>query len=118
MKLKEAQAVSEAQARYNIMKKTLNALSITDLSVLALWLISFIVARLTADTAYADSFAAAFVIIYAIAIIAVVAYTVTSVILLIKKKKFSLPILITAYVANAVWVFVLIMVMYRFATAF
>lgn len=100
------------------MKKTLNILSVVDLSVLALWLISFIVARLTAETAYADSFAAAFVIIYAIAAVTVVAYTITSIIFLVKKKKFSRPILIAAYVTNFTWVAVLAMVMYRFATTF
>ena len=100
------------------MKKTLNILSIADLSVLALWLISFIAARLTAETAYTDSFAAAFVIIYAIAAVAVVAYTIASVILLITKKKFSLSLLITAYITNLVWIAVFAMVMYRFVTAF
>ena len=100
------------------MKKTLNILSIADLSVLALWLISFIAARLTAETAYADSFAAAFVIIYAIAAVAVVAYTVATVILLVMKKKSSLSLLVTAYIANIVWVAVFAMVMYRFTTAF
>jgi hypothetical protein len=100
------------------MKKTLNILSTADLSVLALWLISFVAARLTAETAYADGFAAAFVIIYAIAAVAVVAYTIASVTLLILKKKFSLSLLITAYITNIIWIAVFAMVMYRFATAF
>lgn len=92
------------------MKKILNILSIADLSVLALWLISLIVARLTADTAAADPIAAAFVIIYAVAIIAVLVYTIVSVILLIKKKEFSLPLLIFTYVMNFAWIAVLIAV--------
>ncbi len=110
MKPKEAQAASAAQARYDIMKKLLNIFAITDLSVLTLWLIIFIIARLTADTAAADYFAAAFVIIYAIAIVAVLAFTVASVILLIKKKEFSLPLLIFTYVMNFAWIAVLIAV--------
>ncbi len=100
------------------MKKTLNILSTADLSVLALWLISFIAARLTAEIAYADAFAAAFVIIYAIAAVMVIVYTVASVILLIKKKKFSLSLLVTAYVTNLIWVAVFAMVIYRFMNAF
>ncbi len=100
------------------MKKTLNILSIADLSVLALWLISFVSARITADTSYADGFAAAFVIIYSIAAVAVISYTVASVILIIKKKKFSLPLLITAYVTNSVWIAVFALVIHRFLNAF
>lgn len=90
------------------MKKTLNILSTVDLSVLALWLIAFIVARLTAETSAADPISAAFVIIYAVAIITVLVFTVASVILLIKKKEFSLPLLIFTYVMNFAWIAVLI----------
>lgn len=100
------------------MKKTLNILSTVDLSVLALWLISFIVSRMTAETAYADYVAAAFVIIYGIATVAVVAYTIASVVLMIMKKKFSLPLLVTAYVANISWIVILAMVINRFINAF
>lgn len=67
---------------------------------------------------YADGFAAAFVIIYATAAVAVAAYTVASVILLIMKKKFSLPLLITAYVANFIWISVFALVIHRFINAF
>lgn len=90
------------------MKKFLNILAIADLSVLALWLISFIVARLTAETSAADPVAAAFVIIYAVAIITVSVFTVASVILLVKKKEFSLPLLIFTYVMNFAWVAVFV----------
>ncbi len=92
------------------MKKILNIFAITDLSVLALWLISFIVARLTADTPYADPIAAVFVIFYLIAIITVLVFTVASVIMLIMKKKFSLPLLIFTYAINLAWIAVLVMV--------
>lgn len=92
------------------MKKLLNIFAAADLSVLALWLISFIAARLTADKTYADAVAAVFVILYLIAIIAVLVFTVVSVILLIKKKEFSLPLLIFTYVINLAWIAVLVMV--------
>lgn len=90
------------------MKKTINILAIADLSVLALWLISFIVSRLTAETSAAAPISAAFVIIYAVAIITVLVFTVASVILLIKKKEFSLPLLIFTYVMNFAWIAVLV----------
>lgn len=92
------------------MKKILNIFAIADLSVLALWLISLIVARITAETAAAYPLAAAFVIIYIIAIITVAVFTVASVILLIKKKGFSLPLLIFTYVINFAWIAVLVAV--------
>lgn len=115
---KEVPAVSAAQARYDIMKKTINILSTVDLSVLALWLISFIVSQITAQTPYADYVAAAFVVIYAIAAVTVVAHTIASVVLLVMKKKFSLSLLITAYVANISWTVILAMVINRFLNAF
>ncbi len=118
MKLKEVRAVSAQPVRCDIMKKALNILSTIDLSALALWLLSFIAARITADTPYADRAAAAFVIIYAIAAVAVVVHTVASVILLVMKKKGSLPLLITTYVTNFIWVAIFAMVIYRFINAF
>lgn len=117
-KLKEAQAVSAARARYDIMKKTINTLSIIDLSVLALWLISFVTARITAETPCADYVAAAFVIIYGIATVAVAVHTIASVVLLIRKKKCTLSLLITTYVTNFIWVAVFAMVITRFLNAF
>lgn len=110
MKQKEAQAASAARARYDIMKKTLNILSVTDLAVIGIWAIALAVSRLTAETPYANYIAAAFVIIYAIAIVAVAAYTVASIILLIKKKKFSLPLLLFTYITNIAWVAIIFMV--------
>lgn len=92
------------------MKKLINIFAIIDLSVIALWTVSLIIARITADTASADIFAAIFVIIYIAAIIAVAAFTVASIILLIKKKKFSLPLLIFTYTINLAWVAVFAMV--------
>lgn len=100
------------------MKKTINILSIIDLSVLALWLISFITARITAEMPCADYVAAAFVIIYGIAAAAVVIHTIASVILLILRKKCSLSLLIATYVTNAVWSAVFAMVIIRFLNAF
>ncbi len=93
------------------MKKTLNILSAVDLSIISLWLISLIISRITADKPYADKIAAVFVILYFIAVIVVAVYTVASVILLIKKKKFSLPLLIFTYAINFAWVTVLAIVL-------
>lgn len=118
MKLKEVQAVSVRQARCDFMKKAINIFSIVDLSLLALWLISFIAARITADMSFADKFAATFVIFYAIAAVAVVVHTVASVILLAVKKKGSMPLLITTYVINSVWAAIFAMVIHRFLNAF
>ena len=92
------------------MKKTLNILSIADLSIIVLWAVALAVSRITAETQYANYIAAAFVIIYAIAILAVAAYTVASIILLLKKKKFSLPLLLFTYITNAAWVAIIFMV--------
>ena len=110
MKQKEVQADSAAQARCKIMKKLLNILAITDLSVLALWAISLIISRIAADSATVDIFAAIFVIIYIIAIVIVAAFTVTSIILMVKKKKFSLPLMIFTYAVNIAWVAIFAMV--------
>ena len=90
------------------MKKTLNILSVTDLAVIGIWAIALAVSRLTAETAYANHIAAAFVIIYALAIIAVAAYTVASILLLIKKKEFSLPLLLFTYITNIAWVAIIL----------
>ncbi|MBQ2846821.1 MAG: hypothetical protein IJE74_01005 [Clostridia bacterium] len=92
------------------MKKVLNILAITDLSVLALWAVTLIISRIAADSASADVFAAIFVIIYIIAIVAVAAFTVASIILMVKKKKFSLPLMIFTYVVNIAWTAIFAMV--------
>lgn len=90
-----------------MVKKALNILSVIDLSLLALWALVLLLSRIFAENTY---FSAAFVIIYAIAIIAVLIHTIASVILLLKKKKFSLPLLIFTYVMNIAWISILAMV--------
>lgn len=92
------------------MKKTLNIFAITDLSVLTLWIITLIAARIAADTSWADPVSAAFVIIYIIALAVVAAFTIASIILLIMKKQFSLPLLIFTYIMNFAWIAVLVAV--------
>ena len=106
MKHKEAQADSEAQARCDTMKKTINILSVIDIAVIALWAVALAFSRIFPETEF---FSAAFVIIYAIAILTVLLHTIISVILLIKKKSYSLPLLISAYAINFAWTVILVM---------
>ncbi len=87
------------------MKKALNILSIADLCVLALWAVLLAFSRLFPET---EIFSAAFVIVYAIAIIAVLIHTIVSAVLLIKKKDCSLPLLISTYAINFVWIIILV----------
>ncbi len=89
------------------MKKAINILSIIDLSILALWTVLLVLSRLFAETTF---FAAATVIVYAIAILAVLIHTIATAILLIKKKKYSRPLLISAYLINILWVAILVAV--------
>lgn len=110
MKQREVQAVSAAQARCDYMKKTINILSIADLSVIALWAIALVISRLTAETSFASTIAAVFVVIYAVAIVFVAAYTIASIVLFIKKKKYSLPLVFFTYVINIAWVAIIFMV--------
>ena len=87
------------------MKKALNILSTADLSVLALWAVLLAFSRFFPETEF---FSAAFVVVYAIAIITVLIHTVVSVILLVKKKSFSLPLLILTYAINFAWIIILV----------
>lgn len=88
------------------MKKALNILSAADLSVLVLWAAFLTASRIFPETEF---FSVAFVIVYAIAIITVLLHTIVSIVLLIKKKGCSLPLLISTYAINFVWVIILAM---------
>lgn len=100
------------------MKKTLNIISVADLAVLALWAITLAVSRLTAETEISQYFAAAFVILYIAAIIVAAAYTVTSIVLFIKKKEFSFPLVFFTYVMNIAFVAVTALVIDYVKTLF
>ena len=97
------------------MKKALNILSAADLSVLVLWAAFLTASKIFPETEF---FSAAFVIVYAIAIITVLLHTIVSIVLLIKKKSCSLPLLISTYAINFVWVIILVMLISHAANIF
>lgn len=78
------------------------------MAALFIWLAVFVLARITANNNFADYFAAAFVIVYLAVTVWVLAYTVISVILLIKKSEFSAVLLIFTYALNIAFIALLI----------
>lgn len=89
-------------------KSILNFFSFADMAALFIWLAVFVLARITANNNFADYFAAAFVIVYLAVTVWVLAYTVISVILLIKKSEFSAVLLIFTYALNIAFIALLI----------
>lgn len=89
-------------------KSILNIFSFADMAALLIWLTVFVLARITANNNFADYFAAAFVIVYLAVTVWVLAYTVISVILLIKKSEFSAVLLIFTYALNIAFIALLI----------
>lgn len=80
-----------------------------------LWAAFLTASRIFPETKF---FSAAFVIVYAIAIITVLLHTIVSIVLLIKKKGCSLPLLISTYAINFVWVIILVMLISHAANIF
>lgn len=94
-------------------KSTVDIFAFVDLSLLALWLIS-----LLASKTEIEAFSVIFLFSYIAAIIVAVIFTVVSVAAAVKKKPFSKPLVVTTYIVNAVWVFILICVLKNITPVF
>lgn len=83
------------------MKKPLNIASIINLAVMGLWVVSLGLSQIVKH----DVTAVIFLFAYIASVIAVAAFIITSVIILVfgKNKKFSKPLFFSAFAADVVW---------------
>ncbi len=115
-KPKEARAVSEAQARYEVirLKKTVNILSAVDLAAMLLWVIALVVSLITQN----EIASVVFLIAYIITVITVIAHTVSAALTLIKKRPYSKALVFGTCAVNTVWFLMLILVIRNMSDMF